>query len=809
MLTGIRAISMEQCFHCGDSCGRSPIIHKEKAFCCNGCKTVFDILHDNGLDYYYELAQNPGTSQKLQKDRYEYLDNPEIVNSLLQFSEGNRQIIKLEIPAIHCSSCIWILENLSKLHPGVYSSSVNFPAKKAQIQFNQEELPLKSLVVLLSNIGYDPKITLASYGSEHKKKDRSLIYKLGIAGFAFGNIMFLSFPEYFDFDEIWLDHYKPLFRAIMLIFSLPVVFYAAGDYFKAAIKGLRSGMLNIDLPIALGISVLFLRSVIDVFAGWGPGFFDSLSGLVFFLLLGRFFQQKTYNYLSFERDYKSYFPLGVTRIKSKNNKAQEEQIPLKEIERGDRLLIRSNEIIPVDAKLLKGEALIDYSFVTGEALPVHKELGAEIFAGGKQCGAAIEIEVSKTVSQSYLTQLWGDDAFKKASNWGVKSLTDQISKRFTITIVSIAIVSGIVWWFLDPGMMFNVITAVLIVACPCAIALSAPFTLGNLVRLFGRESCYVKNSATIESWSGIDAVVFDKTGTLSTPAQSAFSYHGLPLTVEEQRLLYSSLRASNHPLSRSLYNTLEAQEIVTLDQFNETLGKGIAATKDEHQLRIGAPSFVHSQAKTEAEGAVVHISSGDTYKGHYVFQSNYRPGLKSILNYLAHGRKLAVLTGDNDSQAASLNTYLPEGTEVLYRQQPQDKLNYIKQLQEDGYRVMMVGDGLNDSGAMAQSDIGVAIAEDTNVFTPASDAILKADSFFKLPQFFGLAHLGKRIIYACFAISLLYNLIGLGFAVSGHLEPVVAAILMPLSSISIVVFTTLSTRLFGRRILKSSVKNRN
>ena len=800
---------MEQCFHCGDPCGRSPIMHRQKPFCCNGCKTVFDILHDNGLEYYYELAQNPGTSQKVQADRYEYLDNPEIAESLLQFSEGDRQIISFEIPAIHCSSCIWILENLSRLHPGVYSSTVNFPAKKAQIQFNAEELSLKALVVLLSNIGYAPKISLASASEENKKKDRSLIYKLGIAGFAFGNIMFLSFPEYFDVDEIWLEHYKPLFRTIMLLFSLPVVFYASSDYFKAAIKGLRSRMLNIDLPIALGISVLFLRSVIDVIMGWGPGFFDSLSGLVFFLLLGRFFQQKTYSYLSFERDYKSYFPLGVTRIGSAKKNYSEEQIPLKEIERGDRLLIRSNEIIPVDATLVKGEALIDYSFVTGEALPVHKQEGAAIFAGGKQCGAAIEIEVSKTVSQSYLTQLWGNEAFQKTNRSRVKSLTDQISKRFTLTIISIAIVSGIVWWILDPSMMFNVITAVLIVACPCAIALSAPFTLGNLVRIFGRESCYVKNSATIESWSAIDAVVFDKTGTLSTPAQSAFTYHGLPLTVEEQRLLYSSLRASNHPLSRSLYNTLESQQIVTLDEFNETLGQGISASKDDQNLKIGAPAFVHSQATAEvAEGAVVHISSGDTYKGHYVFQSNYRPGLAAILERLANGRKTAVLTGDNDSQAATLETYLPKGTEVKYKQQPQDKLDFVKDLQKDGYKVMMVGDGLNDSGAMAQSDIGIAIAEDTNIFTPASDAILKADSFSKLPQFFGLASLGKRIIYACFAISLLYNLVGLGFAVTGHLEPVVAAILMPLSSISIVIFTTITTRYLGGKLMKSAVKNR-
>ncbi|NJW54396.1 P-type ATPase, partial [Salinimicrobium oceani] len=222
-------------------------------------------------------------------------------------------------------------------------------------------------------------------------------------------VMFLSFPEYFEVNEFWLDQYKGLFRWLMFGFSLPVVFYVAKDYFISAYKGLRAGILNIDVPLALGVLVLFVRSTLEIIFDWGTGFFDSLTGLVFFLTLGKFFQQKTYNFLSFERDYKSYFPIGITRI---NPDGKEESIHVHDIEKGDRILIRNEELIPVDGILINGNARIDYSFVTGESEAVQKESGDKLFAGGRQVSGMIEMEALKSVSQSYLTKLWSNDVFQ-------------------------------------------------------------------------------------------------------------------------------------------------------------------------------------------------------------------------------------------------------------------------------------------------------------------------------------------------------------------------------------------------------------
>ena len=795
---------MVNCFHCGDACLDVEIKHEDKSFCCHGCKTVFDILHDNDLSYYYDLENTPGISPKEIAGKYDFLDNEAIVEKLLEFNDGNTQIVSFLIPSIHCSSCIWILENLNKLNPSVKSSQVNFPEKTVRITFSADQNSLKNLVILLSRIGYEPYISLDDSEKKEKYINRSLIYKLGIAGFAFGNIMFLSFPEYFEHSEFWLDQFKPFFRWLMFAFSLPVVFYSGSGYFTSAYKGLRSKILNIDVPIALGIAVLFIRSTIDIVFDLGTGFFDSLSGLVFFLLLGKFFQQKTYSYLSFERDYKSYFPIAVTRLfKNAEGNTIEEQAEVYTVQKGDRLLIRNNEIIPVDAILIKGNALIDYSFVTGEAEPISKQSGDKLFAGGKQQAGILEVEVLKPVAQSYLTQLWSNDVFSKDKSGIFESITDSISKRFTVVLLTIAFISTIFWLVVDPSKAFNVFTSVLIVACPCAIALAAPFTLGNVLRIFGREKLYLKEASVIEQMAKLDTVVFDKTGTLTTNQKNMISYEGIALSEEEKQLLTSTLRASSHPLSRSLYNMLDKNNIQTLDEFEEEVGKGISATAKNNSIKVGSYEFVgySDQLTFEVKNrTTVHISANQVYKGCYIFNSEYRKGVAEIFEQLGANKDVVVLSGDNEGERERLEELLPKGTKLYFNQKPDDKLNFIKTLQQKGKQVLMIGDGLNDAGALKQSNVGFVISENTNVFSPACDGIWDASQFHRIGDFLNLSIKGVKIIKWAFLFSLFYNLIGLAFAVTGHLKPVVAAILMPLSSISIVVFTTVATQFVGKKL---------
>ncbi|MCB0615808.1 MAG: heavy metal translocating P-type ATPase metal-binding domain-containing protein, partial [Phaeodactylibacter sp.] len=421
------------CYHCGEPCEEVEVHLEDKTFCCEGCKTVFEILNDNGMCRYYDLDENAGISLKGKaQEEYAFLDDPDVREKIIDFSDTHRTKVTFFIPQIHCASCIWLLENLYKLSPGVIASTVNFVKKEAYITFSEEEISLRQVVELLASIGYAPAINLSNLDQEDKPiVDRSFYYKLGIAGFAFGNIMLLSFPEYLGLDQGTDAYFVRVFGYLNILLALPVVFYSGRDYLQSAWLGLRQRMLNIDVPISIGILTLFGRSVFEILTHTGAGYLDSLAGLVFFLLIGKWFQQRTYHNLSFERDYKSYFPIAAHRKEA----GEVRSITLDKLEAGDIILVKHRELIPADSILLKGEAEVDYSFVTGESEPVRKRTGEKIYAGGRQMGGAIELSLTRRVSQSYLTELWNDDAFTKRRESRTSALADRVGKVFTVTIL--------------------------------------------------------------------------------------------------------------------------------------------------------------------------------------------------------------------------------------------------------------------------------------------------------------------------------------------------------------------------------------
>ena len=784
------------CFHCGTDCKNDLIVFDEKQFCCNGCKTVYEILNQSELNCYYDLESSPGSIPKDIQGKYDYLDNEEIAQKVIEFNDGNTSVVNLFIPTIHCSSCIWVLENLDKLNKGLRNTLVNFPQKEVRITFKNEEISLRQLVELVASIGYEPYISLEDADRSKNKTDKTLIYQLAYAGFAFGNVMLLSFPEYFEMDEFWLNKFKPFFRLLMFSFSVPVLVYSGRDYLTSAYLGLKKGILNIDVPISLGILVLFIRSSYEIFTNTGQGYFDSLTGLVFFLLLGKFFQKKTYGFLSFERDYKSYFPIAITKI---NKDQSTETIVVNDIKKGDRLLIRNEEIIPVDGILINGNGQIDYSFVTGESVPVNKTSGEKVFAGGKQTRGAIEMEALETVTQSYLTQLWSNDVFNNSSAKNIKNITDSISKYFTAIILFIALIAGIFWFQKDPNIAFQVVSAVLIIACPCALALSAPFALGNMLRILGKEKFYLKNASVIEILAKIDTLVFDKTGTITSNNRSKIEYQGDLLNNLEEIGLKSLLKNSNHPLSRMLFDELKG-DTETILGFKEILGKGLEGYFNGVLYRVGSASFLNIQ-NDNALSTQIFVEIDKQIKGKFIFNNAYRLGISETFDGLSREYQINILSGDNEGEKSFLSKMLPENSEILFNQKPEDKLKYIKSLQEKNKSVLMLGDGLNDAGALAQSNVGIAISENINVFSPACDGILDASKFKLLPQFLKLSKKTMTIIIISFVISFLYNLIGMYFAVTGQLSPVVAAILMPLSSISVVTFVTVSTNLIAKKLL--------
>ncbi|MFH1525456.1 MAG: heavy metal translocating P-type ATPase metal-binding domain-containing protein [Bacteroidota bacterium] len=787
------------CFHCGLECENKEISIAEKYFCCNGCKTVYEILEANNLCNYYSIDEKPGKTQKQNiKRNFDFLDDEDVKAKLIDFTNGKRTTVTFQIPQMHCSSCIWILENLYKFNSGITNSQVNFLKKTLSLNYTEELTSLKEVVEQLDSIGYLPQLNLESGLSNHQNEtNKKLYYKIGIAGFCFGNIMLLSFPEYLSFVDSNTGNLKQIFAFVNIVLSLPVFFYSASEYFISAIKGLRKKLVNIDVPISVGIIALFGRSLFEIISGTGAGYLDSLAALIFFLLTGKLFQSKTYEALNFERNYTSYFPIAVTHKRLD----KETTIPIEKLKVGMKIIVKSNELIPADSVLISSEANIDYGFVTGESETVRKINGDIIYSGGKQVGGEIELEVIKEISQSYLTQLWNNKAFKKDFDSPLNSIVNVVSKYFTAAIFVIASSAFLFWAFTNAGLAINAFTAVLIIACPCALALSTPFTLGNTLRIFGKNKFYIKNVEVIEKLAAINNIVFDKTGTITESGKSQIEYSGNELSDIDNKLISSLVKNSSHPFSRALLQFLNSEETEKCEDFIEIPGEGLQAVIDNKKIKIGSRNFVSvgNNSFPNKSGSTVFYSIEGKIKGYFRVTNLYRNGLKDIGAALSKNYSVSVVTGDNRGEEANLKKYFPEGTDFLFNQLPQEKLEYILSLQNQNKKVLMIGDGLNDAGALKQSEVGISISEDVNNFSPACDGILESNSFIKLKDFISFSKTSKKIIIISFIISFLYNLAGLSFAVQGTLSPVIAAILMPVSSISVVLFATLSTNLIAKK----------
>ena len=703
---------------------------------------------------------------------------------------------------MHCASCVWLLESLYRLDKGVTSSSVNYIKKELTVTFKNSDTSLRKLVELLSSIGYEPQINLDSVQEKfNKDSSKELYIKIGVAGFCFSNIMLLSFPEYLTGNGTVDPGLQKFFSYLNIALALPVFFYSAFGYFQSALKGWKQKHINMDVPISLGILALFLRSLYEIISTTGAGYMDSFAGLVFFLLIGKMFEKKTFDNLSFERDYKSYFPVSVT----KKSKGSESTIPLEKLAIKDRIVIRNHELVPADAVLITGNAYIDYSFVTGESTPVGKKSGEIIFAGGKQVGGSIELDVVKEVNQSYLTQLWNEDTFSKEHQSSLTSLANSISKYFTIIVLSLAVFSTFYWFDSNIGKALNAFTSVLIVACPCALALSTPFTLGNTLRIFSKNKFYLKNISVIEGLAKINSIVFDKTGTITRSNQSDIQFYSpgnkkTKLSKLQAQQVATTAKQSSHPLSQMIVACFTNVKPLLVEDFVEYAGKGIKAWINGQEIKIGSYEFLVGEKNEDKKlSSRVYVSIDKKLIGHFQFANLYRPGLSTVLNNLKERFAIKLLTGDGESEKANLLKFFGPRDNLFFKQMPIDKLNFIKSLQSNNNKVLMIGDGLNDAGALRQSDVGISISEDINTFSPASDAILDAKKFDRLADFISFSTLSMRIIVASFVISFLYNIVGLGFAMTGQLSPLIAAILMPLSSITVIVFTTSMTALFARK----------
>ncbi|MDX5321101.1 MAG: HAD-IC family P-type ATPase, partial [Bacteroidota bacterium] len=621
-----------------------------------------------------------------------------------------------------------------------------------------------------------------------KKENNQLLYRLGVAGFCTGNIMMFSFPEYLGMDPDSARAFGPVFQWLNVSLSLPVVLFSAQPFFTQAWKGLKHKNLNIDFPLALGILTLFLRSVMEVIFHWGPGFFDSMSALVFFLLIGRWLQDRAYESLSFDRDFRSYFPMAVEVVE---NHQHSEYRAIGKVKVGEHIRVRNQELIPADCLLMEGSAKIDYSFVNGESELEEIEIGQTIHAGGRQVGGVLHLKVLRPVSESYLSALWNQQEGTEGEK-RVKTFSDWVGRYFTIALVLIALATLVYWLPIDPYKAFHAFTAVLIVACPCVLVVAAPFAFGNAMRVLAKKGVFLKNPDTVEKVAKVDEVVFDKTGTL-TEGSAEIIEEFSELSASERNAVASICSQSSHPVSKMLSKHLGSVSPVETEAFEEIPGKGIRAKLGSLIWTIGSEKWILGEESVKGKSGVCVAKNG-VLMAH--FEVNWR--FRKDLDLLFHGWDMprSLYSGDRETSKSELKRWFPEN-QIHFKASPEDKLVALKEKRNKGHFPMMVGDGLNDAGALKESWLGVAITEDIHAFTPACDVMMIGKSIHILPVVLRFCRNTLNTVKFSFIFSLIYNLIWMSFAVRGELQPLVAALLMPISSITVFTINTLGIRYFA------------
>lgn len=776
-----------QCLHCGTETSH-PIVQEGKPFCCQGCSQVYHFLKNHQLLNYYEVDEN--TPQKVDSNdfqSFELLKQQAFCQAYISYQDDKNITFSWHLPAIHCRACVWLLEKLPEIEEGLYSCKVDLMRKSVQISLDPQTTNLYQIAQSLKAIGYSPdlKTNSTQLQSESHSKDEWL--QIGVAGFCFGNVMLFSFPEYLGGKDLG-EGFETLFRTLNLILSLPVLLYCAKNILVSGLKATRFNSFGVDTPISLGIVTLFAYSCYEVFNQSGSGYFDSLCGLVFFLLLGRSFQRKNFQNLVFEKDEHRFFPLSVQALENDIHK----EIPLNELQPNQMYKIKHGAMIPTDSKLIKGDAALDYRLVTGESDLKIPEPGSTIYAGGLQQKGELTLKAIKKVSDSSLAKLWENASDLKAPKF--EAFLDKTGRVFTIVIISLALLTLYLWKEHSIGKGIELACAVLIIACPCALALSAPLSLGAALRQFSKRGCYIRSAQIIEVMSQCDSIIFDKTGTLTKIDNSEGTFKNCDQKVHE--MARSLAKHSNHPVSCSIYQTGTAADL-PVTKFQSFTNCGIEGWIEERYIKIGKGSWAIPEDASMKDATVIVIDGklADVFEKRVVWRQEILNKIPGILPQ----KNLYLLSGDHNQDKATLQSHFAEEN-MHFEQTPQDKANFVKSLQQKGHVVAMIGDGINDALALRAADIGITIPIGSGQFTPSSDIIIPENHFIDLSKYLSYSRKSLQVIMIGVTVSLFYNCLGISAAMSGWVSPLFSAILMPISSLTVVSLSIGLTSYFSQQI---------
>ncbi|TLS70860.1 heavy metal translocating P-type ATPase [Aliarcobacter thereius] len=782
-------------------------------FCCGGCQTVFHILKEENLDSFYEKLGNKSIKAPLQVSNrdLEKFDSQNFLNNYTTKTKDGFTQIDLILEGIHCAACVWLNEKILYDTKGVVEADINFTTNKARVIFNKDLINLSQIIKKIRSIGYNAYAydsTLANEQANKAKQD--FFVKIMVAVVCTMNIMMLSVGKYTGFFTGMSNDVKDMIHFAEFILTTPVLFYSGFVFYKGAYYGIKNRIVNMDLLVSTGASLTYLYSLSVLFGAKGESYFDSVAMIITFVLIGKYLEVIGKKSAIDTLDkIKSTLPLEATVIKDgiKEIKA------LNEIEIGDIVEIKIGEKVPVDGKIVFGSSSFDESSLTGESIPVYKKTGDTLYSGTIILDSLVHYEVTKDFKNSTFSSIVTLLEDSLNSKPKIQTLANQLSRGFSLIILSIAFATFLVWYYfgLDLGFYFentnqferSFITAVsvVVIACPCALALATPMASLVGISELAKKSLLFKEAKYIETLANANLVVFDKTGTL-TKGELEVSH--VDFFSKEQKnidILYSLLDSSIHPVSlavkRYIEDNFEIKTQVLLEEIQNVEAKGLKAKYEDIEVLGGNQALIDDfniDFNSETKTTQYIFALGNKVIANFELKDEIKDDAKELIDYLkSQNIDIMMLTGDNDFVAKNVANSL-EIKNYKAHLSPKDKAEFIKLQKDSGKIVVMVGDGVNDSVALSFSDVAIAMGNGADVSMMVSDIVLLSSKLKSLKDAFIISKKTYKHIKQNLSFSLIYNALTIPIAMSGYIIPLFAALSMSLSSL-VVVFNSLRIRL--------------
>lgn len=789
------------CFHCNEPCPdgeefAAPVFGNKEAFCCQGCQSVCEGIIANGLEDYYRYRTAPAPKTNLVPEElnqiHKIYDSPELEQDYLTANDGELKEVQLSVTGISCSACAWLIETQIKKLSGVLQVGVDVSAQRTSIRWNKDKLTLSEILNQFDQIGYEARpYSPDSQEQEYEKQQKTYLKKLGVAGLMTMQVMMLAIGLYFGVFGNIEPETKQFFHWISLLLTTPVVFYSGSIFISNALNALSVRKLNMDVPIAIAVLLTFASSTLATIKNDGDIYFESVAMFVFLLLIGRYLEyksrQKAYTNVN---NASKHFPVLARAIYHDNNI---KEIPAKSVVQDQLLLVKPGDTVPTDSVVVEGHSSVDESLLTGESAPISKQPGSKLFGGSINGKSVLTVKALGALQDSAVHKItrMKDLALSEKPKFAI--YIDQIAQKFVLTVLILAAASYLFWSVYEPSRALWVAVSVLVATCPCALGLATPTAYIASMSKLSKLGILLKRSDSLEELNTIDVVALDKTGTLTEIEGQLSSWENKSEYDDHfVKQVAKSLEAiSEHPIAAAFNFDVPT---LPLEQTEVITAKGIKGDYRDLQFKIGTYEFCGvEKSYSKANDSPIYLSVTTPEQGSktvaiFFVQERLKKGAKA-LSLSLNKQALLLLSGDREQKVATVANELR--IENYHAQlSPEAKLQAIRGQQKAGKKVMMLGDGINDSPVLAGADISLAVSSATDFAQSAADILLLNDDLSKVKELFLIAEKTKKVIKQNIYWANGYNLLILPWALSGNLTPWMAVIGMSASSL-IVTFNSL------------------